>query len=177
MTFGHIDPLYDWGREPCGSLELPTSFCAHREGPRTRGHRTRSGPGAASMGSTAAVHNPWQSGVVMSRLPRSKDYDRKTSSAASSPKEVGVGTDLGIGNHVRAFDLPYLPDGFGHPRSDQVPFGAGLKMGLGAMGLLARGVARALRHFTAGRGFGRVVTGAFGTDEGRASGDPIRASF
>lgn len=181
MTLRHGEPHQDRGLEPCGGHAPSTSSCANSgEEPRERGRRTRCGAGAASMGSTAAVHSSGHCGAALMRLHRSEtnvELAREDASSAASPPQASSAlAGLRTGLHRSACDLPHLADCNVRLGSGPVPLGAGLSMGTGAMlDLRVRGAARAsFRH--AGRGARRVVREAFGTDEGRASGDPIRAA-
>lgn len=178
MTTRHGEPLKDWGLEPCGGLEPPTSSCAHRRGrtpPRAR--RTRSGPGAASLGSPAAVYHSWRSGAANSRLLRRNKHVEEASSAASPPEEVGVDRGMDRDHYVRAFDLPYLSDGESYLGSYPVHLWAGLIEKMGANTFPLWGIAKSYDCFHAERGNRRVNIGASGRDEPRVSGDPIRAPF
>lgn len=174
MTWRHREPHQDWGLEPCEGQAPSTSSCAVAgEGPRERGRRTRCGTGAASMGSTAAVHRSGYCGVALMRLPRSRNHvelaREDASSAASPPQTSSALAGLRTGLFRSVCGLPYLADGNIRLGSGSVPLGSGLSMRMGAkLDLRVRGVARAL--------FRPAVLGAFGTDEGRASGDPIRAA-
>lgn len=181
MTSRYGEPHQDWGREPCGGLGPSTSSCVDSgEEPRERGRRTRCGAGAASMGSTAAVHPSEHCGVALMRLQRSETHvelEREEVSSAASPPQTssalaGLRTDL----HRSVCDLPHLAGDNVRLGSYSVPLGSGLTMSTGAkLDLWVRGVAHApFRH--AGRGSSRATMGAFGTDEGRASSDPIRAA-
>lgn len=177
MTCGHADPGHARGLEPCEGLVLSTSSWTCWEGPLECGRRTCRRPGAASMGSNAAVHLSGHRGAALVRLSRRETNVQQASSAAAPPKEVGVVAGrLPTGPHVRVFVLPPLPEGPGRLRDDQVPSGARMTSRTGAAGFSARGVARAPRRPHAGCGFGRAMRGAAGSDEGRASGDPIRAA-
>lgn len=159
---------------PVGAIRpRPRPVPTQGGGPRERGLRTRCGTGAASMGSTAAVHRSEYCGVALLRLSRSKNHveleRENASSAASPPQTYSALANLWIGLFRSVYDLPYLACSNVRLGSSSVPLGSGLNMRMGAnLDLWVRGVAHAL--------FRRAAMGAFGTDEDRASGDPIRAA-
>lgn len=174
MTLRHREPHQDWGLEPCEDYLSSTSSWASSGGrARTRGLRTRCGTGAASMGSTVAVHRSRYCGVALMRLPWRKDHveltKKETSSAASSPQTSSALAGLRASLFRSVCDLPYRANSNVRLGSNSFLHGPGLIMGTGAiLDLRVWGVVRAL--------FRCAGLGALGTDKGLASGDPIRAT-